>query len=119
MSEYILLVEDDQNIQQFLSMVLSREGYKVVIAPNGAVGLQISARQQPALILLDMHMPTMDGATFLKMYRTSVQRHTPVLILTVDNLTLSSQVRAAADGILIKPFAVGELLSAVEKYLPV
>jgi DNA-binding response OmpR family regulator len=117
MSDYILLVEDDQNIQQFLGMVLSREGYKVMSASNGAAALQIAAREQPALIVLDMHMPMMDGATFLKMYRSSVKVHTPVVIVTVDHMTLSSQIRASADCVLIKPFAIDELLICVEKHL--
>jgi DNA-binding response OmpR family regulator len=117
MSDYILLVEDDSNIQQFLNMVLSKEGYRVVVASNGASALQITARQEPGLILLDMHMPTMDGATFLKTYQSAGRPRTPVVIVTVDHMTLSSQVRAAADHVLIKPFSIADLLVCVETYL--
>ena len=117
MSDYILLVEDDENIQQFIKMVLSKEGYDVAVASNGVVALQITAHQQPGLILLDMHMPTMDGATFLKTYQSAGRPRTPVVIVTVDHMTLSNQVRAAADYVLIKPFAIAELLTCVEKYL--
>jgi two-component system, OmpR family, KDP operon response regulator KdpE len=116
LSAYILLVEDDENIQQFLRMVLSKEGYDVISAPNGAAALRITEQQEPGLILLDMHMPTMDGSAFLKTYRTTAKRHTPVVVVTVDHLTLSSQVRAAVDDVLIKPFAINDLLKSVEKY---
>ncbi len=117
MPGYILLVEDDENIQQFINMVLSREGYQVIAASNGADALQISAGREPGLILLDMHMPTMDGSAFLNIYRKLSKLPTPVVVVTVDHLSLSSQIRSAVDHVLIKPFAIGELLDCVEKYM--
>jgi DNA-binding response OmpR family regulator len=116
MSDYILLVEDDQQIQQFLNMVLTKEGYRVAAASNGAKALEITAEDKPGLILLDMHMPLMDGPSFLKTYQAVSKVRTPVVIITVDHLALSSQVRAAADDVLIKPFGINDLLSCVQKY---
>jgi CheY-like chemotaxis protein len=115
--DYILLVEDDENIQQFLTMVLSKEGYQVIIAPNGEAALEISAGHEPALILLDMHMPTMDGARFLEAYRSTREGATPIVVVTVDHLCISNQMMAGIEAVLLKPFSINDLLNTVKRYV--
>jgi CheY-like chemotaxis protein len=76
------------------------------------------ARRQPELILLDMQMPMMNGSEFLKRLGRITDRHIPVIIVTVDHLVLTSEDAQKADGVLIKPFRVDELLSVMAKHLP-
>jgi CheY-like chemotaxis protein len=117
-ADYVLIVEDDTGIRQFIEVVLSKEGYETAGAPNGEVALQMIARRQPALILLDMQMPTMNGSEFLKELASITDRHIPVIIVTVDHLVLSSEDAQKAEGVLIKPFRVDELFALLSKHLP-
>jgi two-component system response regulator MprA len=115
---YILIIEDEIPIQQFLSMALTKEGYEVALAPDGAAALSIVAKREPAFILLDIWMPTMDGNEFLKTYRSTISRDTPIIVMTADHITFTSEEEAAAvDGILIKPFSLDDVFEVVEKHL--
>ncbi len=118
MADYVLVVEDDAGIRQFIAVLLSKEGYETAEAPNGEVALQMIARRQPELILLDMQMPMMNGSEFLKRLGRITDRHIPVIIVTVDHLVLTSEDAQKADGVLIKPFRVDELLTVMAKHLP-
>ncbi len=69
MKPLILLVEDDDNIQEFVKIALVDEGYEVLSAQDGVVALHLIDEKKPALILLDLRMPIMDGWTFLRQYR--------------------------------------------------
>ena len=117
MSRAILLVEDDEHIRRFVKAVLSREGYEVIVAANGASALAQIETQAPGLVLLDMHMPRMNGSAFLKVYNT-MQGRAPVVVVTVDPLTLSNADSASVEKVLIKPFTMDELLDCVQSYLP-
>jgi CheY-like chemotaxis protein len=117
-ADYILIVEDDVGIRQFIEVLLSKEGYETAGAPNGEIALQMVARRQPALILLDMQMPTMNGSEFLDRLGLIADRHIPVIIVTVDHLVLTSEDVQRVDDVLIKPFRVDELLTAMAKLLP-
>jgi CheY-like chemotaxis protein len=117
-ADYVLIVEDDSGIRQFIDVLLSKEGYETAGAPNGEIALQMIARRQPALILLDMQMPTMNGSEFLKRLALIADRHIPVIIVTVDHLVLTSEDAQKAEGVLIKPFRVDELFAIMDKHLP-
>jgi DNA-binding response OmpR family regulator len=117
-AEYILIIEDEVPIQQFLSMALTKEGYEVAVAPDGAAALEIIAGREPGLILLDIWMPTMDGNQFLKTYRHTVSQHTPIIVMTADHITFTNEEEAATvDGILIKPFSLDEVFTTIEKHV--
>lgn len=115
---YILVVEDDEPVQQFVNMALSKEGYEVVVVPDGEAALEAINQQPPGLILLDIWMPTMDGYTFLTEYCARTDQDIPVIIMTADYLTFSNkEAEAAFDGVLIKPFGFDDLLGCVSKYM--
>ncbi len=118
MTDYVLIVEDDTGIRQFIEVLLKKEGYETAGAPNGEIALQMIARRLPALILLDMQMPTMNGSEFLKRLALITDRHIPVIIVTVDHLVLTSEDAQKAEGVLIKPFRVDELFAFMDKHLP-
>ncbi len=117
MADYILTVEDDEGIRQLIETLLSREGYQVVGAPDGQTALTLVTQHPPALILLDMQLPRMNGHEFLTQLHAQTKHPIPIVIVTVDHLILASQDVKVAAGVLIKPFTVDELLEAVRKCL--
>ncbi len=117
MDSYILTVEDDAGIRQLIETLLANEGYTVKGAPDGPAALTLIAQCPPALILLDMQLPHMNGHVFLERLRAQTEQPIPVLIVTVDHLTVSAPDVKATSGVLIKPFTVDDLLSAVRKCL--
>ena len=115
----ILVVEDDENIQQFIRKALSKEGYDVVSASDGAEAFKLITVHHPALILLDMWMPTMDGYAFINQYSATIQDKRPIVVMTADHFTASNkEATAVIASILIKPFGFDDLLQTVQKYVP-
>jgi two-component system, OmpR family, response regulator len=115
---YILVVEDDKHVQQFVNMALTKEGYDVVIADDGQAALDVIKERTPALILLDIWMPNMDGYTFLTQYCSNMEQDIPVVVMTADSMTFDNkEAQATFDGVLIKPFGFDDLLSCVEQQI--
>ena len=84
----VLVVEDDTSSREILRHNLEKEGWQVAEAENGRVGLQRVAEHQPALILLDLMMPELDGFGFLRELRAKeAWRTIPVIVLTAKDLT--------------------------------
>ena len=59
----ILVVDDEEDILEFLSYNLRAEGYDVIVADNGILAIELAKQEQPSLIILDVQMPDMDGIT--------------------------------------------------------
>jgi CheY-like chemotaxis protein len=118
MGKNILIVEDDRDIRQNLKLLLESEGYIVEAAENGQVALDIllSGRFKPALIVLDLMMPVMDGFEFReaqRMYREI--SGIPVVIMTADGHVEEKKARVQAIGGLRKPADIDEILNLVKK----
>jgi two-component system, chemotaxis family, chemotaxis protein CheY len=112
----VLVVDDQQDIREFVAFVLQNEGYCVTTADNGAVALEQVARRPVDVVLLDMRMPVMDGWAFAEAYRQRPGPHAPIVVLTAAN---DAPVRAAqinADAYLGKPFELDDLLNVVARY---
>jgi len=114
----ILVVEDDFAIREALTEFLEEEGYLIVGAANGLEALAyLRTAPQPALILLDLRMPVMNGQQFL-----AAQSHvralasTPVVLLSADRSTDQRVVAPNVVGYLDKPVRLAELLQVVEQY---
>jgi two-component system chemotaxis response regulator CheY len=112
----ILVVDDDPGIREFVDLALSDEGYQVVTATDGAAALEVLAQHFPAIILLDMRMPIMDGWEFARMYRERPGPHAPIVVVTAAREATDRAAQIAADGVLPKPFRLAELLEVVETY---
>src|SRR5262249_32605521 len=90
----ILVVEDDANNRLFVSQVLRKEGWRVAEAENGQAALEQVAQNRPALILLDLMMPTMDGFLFIEELRkTESWRSIPIIVVTALDLTADDRSR--------------------------
>ena len=117
----VLVVEDDEHISQVLRFMLERQGYQVVHMADGrAASSHIAASNPPALVLLDVMLPYVDGFEIVQLIRAQENwRDVPVLMLTAKN-TERDTVRAldaGANDFVIKPFQPQELLARVRRFL--
>ena len=117
----VLLAEDNQVNQLVASRMLSRRGYQVDIAANGAVALELARQHRYAVIFMDCQMPVLDGyQATLEIRRGETGRRVPIVAMTADVRTEDRQRcrEVGMDGYLGKPFT-GEALDTALAELPV
>ena len=117
-SGYLLVVEDDQEIRDFVALVLEAEGYTVRTASNGLEALEVVHDNPPRLILLDMRMPVMDGWHFVQAYRQQPGPHAPILVVTAALDPQHTAREVQADGYLAKPFNLDDLVGLLRRFTP-
>lgn len=113
----ILVIDDEPQIRHFLRISLKTEGYELLEAENGEVGLGLCARHSPDLVILDLGLPDMDGSEVLAGLRE--WSSAPVIILSVRDRELE-KVKAldlGANDYVTKPFGIDELLARVRTQL--
>lgn len=114
--KYILIIEDEVRMRNLLRDYLTKEGYEVTMASDGAEGLRLALLKDYDLILLDMMMPFMDGMTMLKELRK--EKDTAVIVLTArsqDADKLEGYV-AGADDYVTKPFSPKVLMAKIHAF---
>jgi CheY-like chemotaxis protein len=114
--ELILIVEDNERNRRLARDVLQATGYKTIEAETGEDGVRLAKEQKPALILMDIQLPGIDGITALGQLRADeTTRAIPVLAVTASAMTHDKQKILAAgfDGYQSKPINVREFLAAV------
>ena len=127
MKEKILLVDDDPDILDAISMILDSQGYQVVTARDGVEGLASLRAEKPALMILDLLMPKMDGFAVCKELldpRWAKYANIPILILTSvkeeashRRYELETGLQLNVDDYVEKPIDPHSLLTRVEKLL--
>jgi pilus assembly protein CpaE len=121
MAAKILVVDDDPNVQRLLSYTLKQEGYDVVVAADGAEGFKLWDQELPALILLDVMLPKLDGYQVAAKIRAEEgsSSHVPIIMLTAEAEVEQKirGLRAGADDYLVKPFHPAELLARIKSLL--
>lgn len=116
MSARILLVEDHEEIWDFLSRRLKRRGYEVVLAHDGEAGLAQARSIRPDVILLDMNLPILDGWSTARALKADAQtRAIPVIALTAHAMTgdRDKALQAGCDDYHPKPIDFPKLLSQI------
>jgi urea transport system substrate-binding protein len=110
-----MVIEDDQDILSTLETFLESEGYRVQAAANGREALDaIKARGQvPALILLDMRMPVLDGWQFAAAFREQHGAKAPIVVMSAAADTAQRAQEIGATGWLSKPFQLNALLDVL------
>lgn len=113
----IAVVDDEKNIRMALSAALKKEGFSVIEYENGKAAFE-GRQQQPALYLLDIMMPVMDGITLLRTLRENGDK-TPVMFLTSkdDEFDKILGLELGADDYLCKPFSMRELITRIKVIL--
>ncbi len=115
----ILVIEDDLVILDNITRYLSRRGYIVDCAENGAQGLDMARSGDFDLVVLDLMLPRLDGTTLCKRLREEAGRRIPVIMVTARD-TLENRLdgfEAGADDYLVKPFALAELAARINAVL--
>ena len=116
MAKLILVVDDEHDFRVIVSHVLVTGGYKVVTAVDGADALRQFAEHEPDLVVLDGHLPDIDGFEVCRRLRaTPLGAKVPILLCTVRSAlsTVSAGFEAGATGYVLKPFEMEELLEKV------
>jgi len=116
----ILLVEDNELNRDMLSRRLTRRGYEVIVAEDGAAGLAAARCQQPDLILMDMSLPVLDGWEATRQLKADeATRLIPVVALTAHAMAGDEEraLSAGCDAYETKPVELGRLLLKVESLL--
>ncbi len=114
----ILIVEDDSELQDMLTLWLKRRGYEVYGAQNGVEALYQAVYYQPDLIILDLMMPLASGDAVLGFIRsTDSLRKTPVLVVSAHPKAAELAAQLEADDFLTKPVELSVLLSRIEQLL--
>ena len=121
MAAKILVVDDDAHVQRMLGYALKQEGYEVLSAGDGAEGFRLWGAESPALILLDVMLPKLDGYQVAQKIRAEEgsSAHVPIIMLTAES-DVEQRIRglrAGADDYLIKPFHPAELLARMRSLL--
>lgn len=117
----ILLVEDNQMNYDMLSRRLSRKGFSVVPAADGAAGLAQAASERPDLILMDMSLPVMDGWEATRRLKADPStREIPVIGLTAHAMAEDREkaLEAGCDDYDTKPIDLPRLLGKINNLLP-
>jgi len=116
--ELILLVDDEPNIIELAQLYLEREGYRIITASDGKAALDAVEKQRPALLVLDLMMPEVDG---LEVCRTLRGKKDPVAILMLtardEDIDKILGLELGADDYLTKPFNPRELVARVKAVL--
>jgi len=117
-TQRVLVVDDEQNIADLVATALRYEGFEVAMAANGRAALDAARKLTPALIVLDVMLPDIDGFTVQQRLRGD-GRQVPVLFLTARD-RVEDKVRGltlGGDDYLTKPFSIEELVARVRAIL--
>lgn len=120
MKKKVLIIDDEKDILELVSIILSESDISVYRAEDGLSGLEIAREEKPDLILLDIMMPEIDGWEVLKMLKVDEEtKDIPVAMLTCKTETRDKVlgIQEGAIDYITKPFAPDDLLTKVEEIL--
>lgn len=121
MGKHVLLIEDEPNIIEAVSFILSRDGWVVDTHSNGQTAHGVVLEKQPDLVILDVMLPGVSGYDILRAIRGEPQvAQTPVLMLTArgQNKDREMAEQIGANMFMTKPFSNADVLEAVRKLVP-
>lgn len=117
MAEKILVVDDERPIAEILKYNLEKEGFEVILAFDGPEALDLVAKEQPDLIILDIMLPKKDGFTVCREIRTT--RQVPIIMLSARETEIDKVLglELGADDYVTKPFSAREVAARVKAVL--
>ena len=118
MGEKVLVVDDEWEIRDVLSNFLTEKGYEVILAENGEEAIELAARENPHVIMLDVVMPGIDGIeTCRRLKEVEKTRSIPVIMITAFPDKEIEAYLEGADDFVVKPFNMVEISFRVESML--
>ncbi len=118
--ELILIIEDNEKNRKLARDVLQVKGYKTIESETGEEGLKLAVEKSPALILMDILLPGMDGITALKQLKADPRtKSIPIIAITASAMTnnRTSMLAEGFDGYQTKPISLKDFLGEVERVL--
>ncbi|MFO7601207.1 MAG: response regulator [Candidatus Desulfacyla sp.] len=118
--ERILVVDDEEDILELVRFNLSRDGYDVMVAPSGEKAVDITRKQPPDLIVLDLMLPGIDGLEVTRILKNDPEtRAIPIVMLTAkgEEADVVAGLELGADDYVVKPFSPRILLARVRAVL--
>lgn len=116
----ILVVDDEEDIQELVKLNLSREGYDVLTAGSGEQALEMAQAKQPALTVLDLMLPGIDGLEVCQILKANAKTRTiPIIMLTAksEDSDVVTGLELGADDYISKPFSSKVLVARVRRLL--
>ncbi|MCT6923125.1 MULTISPECIES: response regulator [Bacillales] len=116
----ILLVEDNEMNRDMLARRLTRKGFSVITAEDGQQGIDYAIEQQPALILMDLSLPVVDGWEATRQLKANIAtKHIPIIVLTAHAMKADEEkaFQAGCDDFDTKPVMLERLLEKMAKAL--
>jgi CheY-like chemotaxis protein len=111
----VLVVEDDEDIRDLISDILNNAGHDVILALDGQDGIDVAKEEQPDLILMDLNLPEVNGATASKVIKNGPEtQDIPIIAMSAAHNIQSQLGNLAVDGFVAKPFDVEDLLSTID-----
>jgi two-component system, OmpR family, response regulator VicR len=117
----VLYIEDDPEMIELVSIILSRHNMKIISADGGRQGLELARQQKPDLILLDLMMPDMDGwDVYHQIKSNDSTQNIPIIVITAKAQAIDRVLGlhiAKVDDYICKPFRPQELLESIDNVL--
>jgi CheY-like chemotaxis protein len=112
----VLVADDNDVAQRLCRRVLEKAGYNVLIAADGLQAVEVAMSQRPAMILMDVAMPGIDGIEAMKRIKAQIPNQ-PIVIASAHSMASDRErfLAAGADDILSKPFRLADLVAIVAK----
>lgn len=117
----VLVVEDDSELREMVSLVLTYNGFEVKEAGDGVAGLDLLASWHPDLIVLDVMMPRMDGVTMCRRVRQEPETAAvPIIMISgrTQGQVIAEGLAAGANKYMIKPMSLDVLVKNINELLP-
>jgi two-component system, OmpR family, response regulator MprA len=112
----VLVADDNDVAQRLCRRVLEKAGYKVLIAADGLQAVEVALSKRPAMILMDVAMPGIDGIEAMRRIKAEIPNQ-PIVIASAHSMASDRErfLAAGADDILSKPFRLADLVAIVAK----
>ena len=113
----VLVVDDDPAMCSLLDKALSARGYTVATVPHGAAALDLVRHFHPAVVLLDLGMPVMDGRSFAELYSAAARPAASIIVMSGNADIAQQAAQIGAVDALRKPFGLDRLFAALANCL--
>jgi chemosensory pili system protein ChpA (sensor histidine kinase/response regulator) len=113
----VMVIDDDADIREMIKVLLEVDGYRVVTAIDGVDAMEkLSTGEEPALILIDLMMPRMDGEQFIVALRRSGRTKVPVIVMSGHSVSGKRSDKFLGHPCLIKPVEIDDLMAVVRRF---